>query len=212
MRLDGRRLLIAVLMPAALLLLACGSARPTVPSPAPDFTRCADLGGAFLFEDLARSCRVDGSLGVLPVYPIKSGERLRGPRDRKDFLPLPQAHWADPGSALTIDQASCSKIGLSLREAASSTSYLEYELDLAELAGRGTLNLNEARLSFEGPAKWEGWQLPLGSSRLQESWSMARDEQGRLRYSYSLSETSAVFWVIPWQRRLEVTCALPPRP
>jgi hypothetical protein len=183
-----------------------------VGAPGPGFAGCADLAGAFLFEGLARSCRVDGSLGVLPLYPIESAGRLRGPRDRKDFLPLPQAHWADPGTAVEIDQTDCSRIGLSLyarKTGASPARYLQYEVDLAALARGGTVSLSEERLSFEGPARWEGWQFPIGISRLREGWSMARDDEGRLIYSYSLREMSAVFWVIPWRRRLDVTCVLP---
>lgn len=208
---SARWLLVPVLMQAA-LLLACGSARPAAPPPAPDFARCADLEGTFLFEDLARSCRVKGSLTGLPLYPVESAGRLRGPRDRKDFLPLPVAHWGDPGSAVKLRQSGCSRIELSLfsrEEGAPPVRYLQYELDLAELARQGSLTVSESELSFESAGEWEGWQLPIGVSRLLEAWSMARDEQGRLVYSYSRREASAVFWVIPWRRHLEVTCVLP---
>lgn len=211
MHLNGRWLLVALLIQTA-MCLACGSARPTAPTPAPDFASCADVKGTFVFEDLARSCRVKGSLAGLPLYPVDSAGRLRGPRDRKDFLPLPLAHWGDPDSALKIGPNGCSRIELSLfsREpGAPPARYLQYELDLADLARRGTLTSSESRLSFESAAGWEGWQIPIGTSRLREGWSMARDEQGRLAYSYSRREASAVLWVIPWWRRVEVTCVLP---
>jgi hypothetical protein len=211
MQRNGRWLLVAVLSQAA-LLLACGSARPTAPLPAPDSTSCAEVAGTFLFEDLARSCRVKGSLVGLPLYPVESAGRLRGPRERKDFLPLPLAHWGDPGSAVRIGQSGCSRIELSLfsrEDGAPPTRYLQYELDLVDLACHGTLILSESRLSFESAAEWEDWQLPIGISRLREGWSMARDEQGRLVYSYSRREASAILWVIPAWRRLEVTCVLP---
>lgn len=209
--LNAGALLAAVLIPAA-LLPACGSARPAALSPAPDFASCAELEGTFLFEGLARSCQVKGSLAGLALVPVESAGRLRGPRDRKDFLPLPLAHWSDPDSRVKVRQSGCSRIELSLfarEDGAPPAGYLQYELDLAELARHGTLTLSESDLSFESAGEWEGWQLPIGISRLQEGWSMARDEQGRLVYSYSRREASAVLWVIPWRRRLELTCVLP---
>ena len=124
--------------------------RSPAPPPIPDFTSCPDLAGAFLFEDLATSCRFEGHRGEFPTYAVKAHGDVRGPRDRKEILPLPLGHWADPGSRLEIEQKGCSKLVLRAYDSGRvSTPYLVYEIDLPDLARHGTLDMSKARLSFE---------------------------------------------------------------
>jgi hypothetical protein len=203
----SEKVLLALLIPVS-LLLACRSA-PPAPPPIPDFTSCPDLAGSFLFEDLAASCRFDGHKGEFPTYAIKAHGDVRGPRDRKAILPLPLDHWADPGSRLKIEQKGCSKLVLSAYDPGpASAPYLVYEIDLPDLARRGTLDVSKTRLSFESRREWEGWQLPIGISRTREGWSLSRDEQGRLAYAAFTHKAHAVFWVIPMWSGAEVRCVL----
>ena len=202
-----RGILLTLLIPVA-LLPACRSA-PPAPPPIPDFTSCPDLAGSFLFEDLATSCQFEGHRGEFPTYAIKDHGDVRGPRDRKEILPLPLDHWADPGSRLKIEQKGCSKLVLSAYDPGpASAPYLVYEIDLPDLARHGTLDMSKDLLSFESPREWEGWQLPIGISRTREGWSLSRDEQGRLAYTASTHKAHAVFWVIPMWSGAEVKCLL----
>jgi hypothetical protein len=194
----------ALLIPG-FLFLACRSA-PPAPSLSPDFTSCPDLAGTYLFEDLATSCALDGPKGVFPTYAfIRNGE-LRQPRDYQEVLPLPLYHWADPGSRLKVEQKGCDRIALSLYDSGSAP-YIVYELDLQDLARRGTLTMSKSRLSFEGSGEWEAAQIPVGAARRRENWSFSRDPQGRLVFSQSF-RTAGAFLVIPVRRRAEVRCVL----
>src|SRR5687768_9007305 len=83
---------------------ACRSGQPPPAVPVPEPERCADVSGSFLIDSLEAACRFQGSLGNLPVYPIDSGGCLRGPVDRRDFLPLPLGYWADRGSRIELRQ------------------------------------------------------------------------------------------------------------
>lgn len=190
--------------------LACrsGDLAPTMTDMEPE--RCADLSGSFLFESLAASCHRKGSLSQLPLYPIEIDGRLRGPRDRGDFLPLPLAHWADRGSVVTLRQERCSRLTLSLRsDTGPQSPYAVVELPARELRQHGTLQWGDGGMRFQSSGHWQGWQLPLGISRQREAWSLALDEEHNLDYTYSVRETSAVLWIVPWRRSLEVRCLLP---
>jgi len=198
----------APLIPLA-LLLACRSAPPAPPRP-PDFASCPDLAGTYLFEDLAASCALDGPKGVFPTYAFIRNGKLRQPRDRQEVLPLPLYHWADPGSRLKVEQKGCGRIALSLYDPGpASDPYNSYEIDLADLARRGTLEMSTSRLSFQGSGEWEAAQIPVGAARRRENWSFSRDPQGRLVFSQSF-RTVGAFLVIPVRRTAEVRCVLPP--
>lgn len=168
--------------------------------------------GSFVFEGLG-ACERRGSLLSLPAYPIEENGRRRGPRDRKGFLPLPLAHWADPGSRIEVDPDGCSRLRLRLFGPGSPESpYLNYEIPLEELARDSRIQWSGNRLSFEGPWRREPWQIPIGTSRHRESWSLSLDERGRLDYSYSFVDTGAVLWVIPMRSRVTVRCTLASAP
>jgi hypothetical protein len=198
---------LAFLIPAA-LLLACRSA-PSAPSRAPDFASCPDLAGSFLFENLAASCRFDGRKGAFPTYGFVRDGKLRTPSNHEEILPLPLYHWADPGTRLRIEQTGCTRIELSLYDPGSASPYNVYEIDLQDLARRGTLAMSKSRLSFQGRGEWEAAQIPVGAARRRENWSFSRDERGRLVFAQSF-RTVGVFWVIPTRSSAEVRCVLPP--
>jgi hypothetical protein len=204
-----KRALLALLL-LAFLLPACQSAPPAPPR-ALDFASCPDLTGSFLFTDLATSCKLKGRKGEFTTYAVRVDGRFRGPRDRKEVLPLPLHHWADPGTRLKIEPQGCSRLVFSLYDPEPAISpYSTFELDLQDLAHRGTLEMNASRLSFTG-GEWEVAQIPLfGIDRRREGWSFSRDEQGRLLFSQKLRTVSAMFWVIPVPAWEEVTCTLAP--
>jgi hypothetical protein len=195
--------------------LACRSGdlpAMTVPSTrtSAGLERCSDLSGSYRFESLAASCRRKGSLSQFPLYPIEVDGRLRGPRDRGDFLPLPLVHWADRDSVVTLRQERCSALTLSLRPHAGPPSpYAVVELPAGELRQHGSLQWDDGGMRFESSGDWQGWQLPLGISRQREAWSLALDGEHDLVYTYSARETSAILGIVPWRRRLEVRCLLP---
>jgi hypothetical protein len=207
-----RRIVLALLLPAS-LLLACQSVPPAPPR-APDFASCPDLAGSFLFVDLATSCKLKGHKGEFPTYAVPANGRFRGPRDRKKILPLPLYHWADPGTRLKIEPQGCSRLAFSLYDPEPGTSpYSTFELDLQDLARRGTLEMSASRLSFTSGGDWEVAQIPLfGITRRREGWSFSRDEQGQLAFFQELRTMSAMFWVIPVPIWEEVTCTLMPAP
>jgi hypothetical protein len=202
------KLLLALLIPVS-LLLACRSA-PPAPLRIPDFTSCPDLAGSFLFEDLATSCRFEGRKGAFPTYAFVRNGKLRFPPDRAEILLLPLYHWADPGTRLKIEQKGCARIELSLYDPDPAPApYNVYEIDIQDLARRGTLAMSKSQLSFQGRGEWEAAQIPIGVARRRENWSFSRDEQGRLVFSQSF-RTVGVFWVIPTRSAAEVRCVLPP--
>lgn len=202
------KLPLALLIPVS-LFLACRSA-PPAPSRIPDFTSCPDLAGSFLFENLAASCRFEGRRGAFPTYGFIRDGKFRFPPDRKEILPLPLYHWADPGTRLKIEQKGCARIELSLYDSGpASTPYNVYEIDFQDLARRGTLAISKSRLSFQGRGEWEAAQIPIGAARRRENWSFSRDEQGRLVFAQSF-RTARVFWVIPTRSAAEVRCVLEP--
>jgi hypothetical protein len=205
-RKTARNLLPALLIPV-FLFLACRSA-PPAPSQPPDFTSCPDLAGSFLFEDLAASCRFEGRKGAFPTYAFVRDGKLRTPSDPEEILPLPLYHWADPGTRLKIEQKGCARMELSLYDPGPAP-YNVYEIDLQDLARRGTLAMNRSQLSFQSRGDWEAAQIPIGAARWRENWSFSRDEQGRLVFAQSF-RAMGVFWVIPTRSAAEVRCVLPP--
>jgi hypothetical protein len=205
----GSRGTLSALLLSLPLLLACGSA-PRAASRLPDFTSCPDLAGSFLFKDLATSCRFEGRRGAFPTYGFIRNGKFRFPPDREEILPLPLYHWADPGTRLQIEQKGCTRIELSLYDpGATSAPYNVFDIDLQDLARRGTLAMSKSRLSFQGSGEWEAAQIPIGAARRKENWSFSRDEQGRLVFAQSF-RTVGVFWVIPTRSAAEVRCVLPP--
>ena len=183
-----------VLLALGIASVACRSGQPPPAAPAPEPERCADVSGSFLFDSLA-ACDVQGSLRNLPVYPIESDGRRRGPVDRRDFLPLPLGHWADGGSRIELRQTGCSGLSVRLFSPVEAPSpYHAFEMPF---------------VAAEGSGGWQMWQLPLGASKKREGWSLALSPEGGLDYVYSVRESSAVFLVIPWHSRFEVRCRLP---
>lgn len=207
-----KRLCLALLFPAS-LLLACRSAAPP-PRSIPDFASCPDLAGTFRFADLASSCKVSGHEGELPTYAVTADGKVRGPHNRKEVLPLPLYHWADPGTRLKIETQGCSRLAFSLYDPEPAASpYSTFELDLKDLARQGTLETDASRLRFTGGGNWEVAQIPLfGIWRQREGWSFSRDEQGRLVFFHEFRRISAMFWVIPVPTGEMVTCKLEPAP